>query len=289
MEMKKLKTRILFLTLSVLLSVVACKKSDSPTPASTKPKVTKVTFTEKLVDLGTHKLDAFSIIKNSKYLVVFEAGLGDDHSIWDSNDVALKTSDSIDVVSYDRASHGGSGKGPIPRDINRLQSELNTIIETFANGRKIILIGHSLGGLIIRDWAIKNPTRVAALLFVDPSHEAYSKPTQADEDAFYNWWKTNYGEEYGSTLEAREWKNDLEYMATLGNLPDVPVIVLTAMKIDSTTSVEDRQVWYNAHELLKNGVTDFTHITIADSGHMVMLDDPKALMKYIYQLVSRIR
>jgi len=272
-----LKISLLLLT---ILSSTACRKFEPG------PKVVKYTLKQSSVDLGTHKLAAFSVIKNSDYLVVFEAGLGDDHTIWNNSNILLKTSDSMDIVAYDRASHGQSERGPDPRDINRLQSELSFIIDAFANGRKIVLIGHSLGGFIIKDWAIKNPTRVAGLLFVDPS--VNGTISQADQDAFYNSWLTSHGATYGSTLEAKEFKVDLEYMATLGNLPDVPVVVLTAMKVDALYTVEGRQWMYDQHELLGAGVTDFTHLSAANSGHMVMLDEPQILINSIRVLLAKL-
>lgn len=280
-------TRI-FILLVIFQAVIACRPSDPPQPAA--PKKVIVELKQSNVDVGTHKLEAFSIINDSKYLVVFEAGLGDDHTIWNSYNMAIKTSDRMDVVSYDRANRGQSGNGPVPRDVNRLQSELGDIIDAFAQGRKVVLVGHSLGGFMIRAWAVTNPTRVAGMLFIDPSHEAAfnSYLAQPQEDAMYDKWNSEYGPDFGATLEAREWVEDLEYMATLGNLPDVPVIVLTAMKVEPPTTLADMQPWYDAHESLKTGVTDFTQISIPNSGHMVMVDQPQILINNINLLLSKL-
>lgn len=49
-----------------------------------------------------------------------------------------------------------------------------------------MLVGHSIAGMIMRDYAIKNPAKIAGLLFIDPSHETYNNPTQAQEDFIYN-------------------------------------------------------------------------------------------------------
>ena len=280
--------RVLLILLAAFLLATGCRKFD-PKPAP--PKKAIPVLEQSFVNLGTHNLGAYSIIKNSKYLVVFESGLNGDHTawdIWEKNNIAPIISDSMDVVTYDRGGMGASQNGPVPRDINRLQSELGSIIDAFANGRKIILIGHSLGGFIIRDWAIKNPTRVAGLLFVDSSHEDCSQITQADQDVFYNSWLTAYGANYGATLEAKEWKNDVDYMGTVENLPDVPVIVLTAMQLDATNSAAFRQEWYAAHESLKDGVTDFTHISMPNSGHLVMIDAPQIVINYINVLLAKL-
>ena len=85
------------------------------------------------------------------------------------------------------------------------------MIDRFFNGTKVILIGHSLGGMIIRDYAIKNPSKIAALRFVDASHEMYNNLTQAQEDFVYEVYKRVYGENFGGTLEARELTEDTQY------------------------------------------------------------------------------
>jgi pimeloyl-ACP methyl ester carboxylesterase len=252
------------LALATLLFIISCKKTNDATPA----------FTETKISLTTHKLATFSAIKNSKYLVVFESGLGDDHTVWNNNAVASQINSNLDVLMYDRAGYGQSENGPSPRNIDRLRSELENVIDKFSNGRKVILIGHSLGGMIIRDYAVKNPLKTAALLFVDPSHEFYNRPSQAEEDMLYDASKNANGANFGGTLEAREFIEDLQYTSKLPSLPNVPVVVLTSMQVDATHPLSVRQIWYDAHESLKNGVTDFTHIATTKSGHHIMIDEP---------------
>lgn len=271
--------RTITIMLAIVLSTTTCKKE----------KVITASFTETKVSLTTHNLTSFSIIKNSKYLVVFESGLGDDHAVWNKKDIPSQISKTFDVLLYDRAGYGKSEDGPVPRNINKLQSELSRIIDRFSNGRKLILVGHSLGGMIIRDYAIKNPTKIAALLFVDPSHEFYNHPSQADEDMIYNSFKNAYGLNFGGTVESKELIENSQYLATLADLPNVPITVLTSMKVDAIHSSTDRQAWYNAHELLKNGVTDFTHSTTTNSGHYIMIDEPKFVIDNFYLLVSKLQ
>ena len=193
-----------------------------------------------------------------------------------------------DVVLYNRAGYGQSEKGPGPRDIDRLRRELESVIDKFSNGRKIILIGNSLGGLIIRDYAIKNPLKTAALLFVDPSHEFYNHPSQAEEDILYDTSKNVNGANHGATLEVREFIEDLQYTSALPSLPNVPVTVLTSMQMDANHSPADKQTFYNAHELLRTGVTDFTHVATTESGHFIMIDQPALIINNLKLLVSKL-
>ncbi|CAI2769366.1 alpha/beta fold hydrolase [Flavobacterium collinsii] len=278
--MKSAKKSIAKIGLSLFFTFVSCDKdSDNNTEALTETKV----------EVGTHKLAAYSIIHNSKYLVVFESGLGDGHSVWNEKKIPIELSTQSDVLTYDRAGYEKSEKDSKPRNINQLRSELETVINNFSNGRKVILIGHSLGGMVIRDYAVKNASKVAGLLFIDPSHEYYNQPSQEEENMLYNLYKANFGENFGGTLEAREIIEDSQYMATLPHLPNIPVIVISSLKVDASTSESDKQKWFKAHELLKEGVPDFMHITTTKSGHYIMKDEPNLVIDNFNLLLSKIK
>ncbi len=268
--------QILLVSLISIVVLSSCTKNDIPV------------LTEPTVSLSTHKLVTSTYIKNSKYLVVFESGLGDGQEIWKERNIMPRITPVCDVLLYDRAGYGKSDTNTTQRNINKLRSELEIVINQFSNGRKVILVGHSLGGMIIRDYAIKNPSKTAALLFVDASHEMYNNPTQLQEDIIYNIFKTAYGENFGGTAEAKELREDAQYMSGLPSLPNVPVIAITSMKIDADHNLADRQLWYNSTEALKRGVADFLHITTVNSGHYIMLDEPNLVINNIKLLLSKL-
>lgn len=269
--------KLIILLLSAI-TFATCKKTNQ-TPNN---------FTTTSINLPTHKLVSFSIINNTKYLIVFEAGLGDDHSIWNQKNLPETISSKQDVIMYDRAGYGKSEKGPGPRNIVKLSGELDSVINKFANGRKVILVGHSLAGMIMRDFAIKNPLKIAGILFIDPSHEGYNNPTQAQEDLVYNTFLKSNGADFGATMEARELIEDSQYMTTLKNLPNVPIVVLTSMKVDASHNTTDRQNWFNAHEQFKTGVSDFTHIATTNSGHYIFIEEPNLVLDNLNLLISKL-
>ncbi|MRX40319.1 alpha/beta fold hydrolase [Flavobacterium sp. LC2016-23] len=245
------------------------------------------------VDLGTHKLMSYTVSNKSKYLVVFESGHGNDHTSWystgeSSEILSIAHFLDSDVLLYDRAGYGKSGFSTAPRTINTLRSELEKVVDQFAQGRKVILVGHSLGGVIIRDYAIKNPAKVAGLVFVDASHEKYNHFSQDQIDVFYNNYKNTYGVNSGIAQETLQLIADFKYAAMLPNLPDVPVIAITSMKIDPEHDAADRQLWYDSKEALKAGVTDFTHITTVKSGHFIQLEEPELVLGNIKLLLSKL-
>jgi len=248
-----------------------------------------LSLTNTTVDLGSHKLQAFTFINNSDYLVVFESGLGNTHKVWQNQGILKKVSDSADILLYDRAGYGDSESSTIPRGISQLGDELSQVIDQFADGRKVILVGHSLGGMIIRDYAIKNPEKTAAILFVDSSHEMYNKDlTQEEEDESYEKINASMGESFGGTMEARELIENREYMSGLPNLPDVPIIAITSMRLETGQDQAQKQLWYDSKEAMREGVSDFTHITTTKSGHFIMLDEPDLVVDNIEVLLSKL-
>lgn len=266
---------LLFIAL-VFLMITSCNKSQDDFPIILK---------ETKIDLSSHKLATYSHINSTKYLVVFESGCGDGHSIWCEGNFLQEVCKLSDVLLYDRAGYENSEVGPAPRNIQQLESELESVIDYYRGNRKVILVGHSMGGFTIRDYAIKNPNKTAAILFIDPSHELFNKLTQEEEDNMYESMKNDYGEYFGGTMEVREFKDNFEYASTLPNLPDVPVTVLTCMKIDSNVTASQRQLWYEAHEDLGKGVSDFTHISTTRSGHYIMVDEPNLVIDYLQLLI----
>lgn len=281
----KIKLEIIALCLITLFVILGCTKKRTDVNNMSKQENIISAYN---LDLGTHRLATYSIINNKKYLVVFESGLGDGSSIWKENKMVQKVSGNADVLIYDRAGYGKSTINREPRNIAKLSLELENVINKFSNGRKVVLVAHSLGGMIVRDYAIKHPNTAAAILFIDPSHEMYNKPTQKEEDEIYNVCKSHFGVNHGATLEARELIEDSQYMGTLKNLPSMPVVVITNMKADANQSEADRQLWYEAHEKLKLGLSDFTHITTTKSGHYIMLYEPELVLNEIGKILLKL-
>lgn len=271
----------------VVLAIVALF---SFTSCSKMALQSAILFKELEVNVVAHKLTTYSIIQNSEYLVVLETGLGDDHTIW-GKEISTQIGNKSDIVIYDRAGYGKSEKGSEPRNIAKLSGELEFVVNQFSHNRKVILVGHSLGGMIIRDYAIKNPTKIAGLLFIDPSHENYNQPTQMQENLVKL--LVGFGNA-GARNEAKQLIEDAEYMATLSHLPNVPVVVLTSMKQDETNTKADkaysktRHDWYKSHELLKSGVADFTHISTTNSGHYIFVEEPKLVLDNLNLLISKL-
>jgi predicted alpha/beta hydrolase family esterase len=260
--------------------------------ACQREPITEVEWAEKKVQIGTNKLSSYfsTNAAQQNFLIVFESGLGSGHSIWQQKGLLEQASNLGDVLLYDRAGyeHSVLSTNTPARNIENMRKDLEELINTYAAGRKVVLVGHSLGGFVIRDYAIKNPQKVAAILFVDTSHEDFLSLTQEQEDAMVSDFTNKVGTMNGATQEAKMLIEDIAYMKTLPNLPNIPICAITGLKGEIPFDATAKQALFDKHQKLRKGVTDFTHIASTASGHYIMKDDPQLIVHGLQLLMSKI-
>ena len=99
--------------------------------------------------------------------IVLDSGLGNDALIWGSVQPLLEK--TTRVCSYDRAGYGWSDAVSGPRDADHIAAELHQLlVEAHIDG-PIVLMGHSIAGMYIRDYSAHYPENIAGLIFVDGS------------------------------------------------------------------------------------------------------------------------
>ncbi|WOF23501.1 alpha/beta hydrolase [Microbacterium betulae] len=104
-------------------------------------------------------------------LVVLEAGLGVSGLYWGPVHEALRR--HVRVVAYDRAGFGASDPDTRPRDLTRLADDLEAVVRAHPH-RRLVLVGHSWGGPIVRTVAARLVERghsLAGVVLVDQSDE----------------------------------------------------------------------------------------------------------------------
>jgi len=99
--------------------------------------------------------------------LVLDAGLGNDGLIWGGVQPVLAK--ATRVCSYDRAGFGWSETLAAPRDADHIAEELHGLLAAAKVDGPIILMGHSIAGIYLRDYATRYPEQVAGLIFVDGS------------------------------------------------------------------------------------------------------------------------
>ena len=122
----------------------------------------------KLVDLGGHKLHVYCSGHGSPTVVV-ENGLGDFSFDWTL--VQNQVSRFARICTYDRAGYAWSDPGPKPRTFAQINLELHDALEKLGERGPYVLVGHSYGGPVMRNFAAQFPRNAAGLVLVDSAVE----------------------------------------------------------------------------------------------------------------------
>ncbi|MFD6279792.1 alpha/beta fold hydrolase [Streptomyces sp. NPDC060209] len=246
-----------------------------------------------------------------------------------------RTADATTSVLYDRAGTGWSQQAELPRTAAEVTTELHTLLHTAGVPGPYVLVGHSLGGAYARDFAQRFPEDVAGLLLLDPFHEdlhgfapqeAREKlkelhgmeipeltPEQLDQareqatPLFAKWPEAVRGPLVEHHVTA-SWKAGLyedrnlydevgEELRTASGLPDVPLIVLTALGHDEAQA----HLWPDGvlrqinttkrtlHAQLAASVPRGEHRLLQDAGHgWVHEEDQDAVFQAILDLLARV-
>lgn len=132
-------------------------------------------FQEQMLPLGPHSLHARMGGRASALpTVVLEAGGGSTLPVWRAVEAGLAA--HTRVLSYERASIGGS-RGPVGSVQAPVVAErLAALLQAAGITGPVILVGHSLGGLYSRYYAATRPDSVAGLVLLDPTPEDLHAP-----------------------------------------------------------------------------------------------------------------
>ena len=103
--------------------------------------------------------------------VVFEAGSGLGRTCWDP--VVPLLADRARLVAYDRAGFGRSGRTTERLGIDDMAADLVALLEALAPGpAPLVLVAHSMGGLVARRAVERLGSRLSGLLLLDPTPES---------------------------------------------------------------------------------------------------------------------
>jgi pimeloyl-ACP methyl ester carboxylesterase len=143
---------------AIMVVVPLLAVGESPTP---KPP-------GKLVDLGGHKLHVYCTGHGGPTVVV-ENGLGDFSFDWTL--VQSQVSRFTRICTYDRAGYAWSDPGPKPRTFAQINLELHDALEKLGERGPFVLVGHSYGGPVMRNFAAQYPKDAAGMVLVDSAVE----------------------------------------------------------------------------------------------------------------------
>ena len=127
------------------------------------------THAQRLVDIGNGRHMNLYCLGHGSPTVIFDSGLGVAAGTLDWNHVQPAVAQFTQACSYDRAGHGFSDPGPLPRTANAVVSDLHALLGGAGIAPPYILVAHSLAGLFEPLFADRYPAEVVGMVLVDPS------------------------------------------------------------------------------------------------------------------------
>jgi len=107
--------------------------------------------------------------------VIFLSGWGCDTSLWVSQAAALAP--DYRALLVDLPGHGGSDKPDIPYTLDLFLGAVNAVVEQ-VHAPKVVMAGHSMGGIVAYEFARRWPEKTVALIWIDA---AFSIPIDIDQ------------------------------------------------------------------------------------------------------------
>jgi pimeloyl-ACP methyl ester carboxylesterase len=221
--------------------------------------------------------------------VVFEAGGGNDSSVWTQIALRIRAA-GVRTFVYDRAGLGRSEPGPTPYSIHDEVHALRSALTTCGINGPVILTAHSYGGFISLLTASMDK-RVAGLVLVDA---VVPKSTPKSEvEAILATYRPQYGEIRKQAPELAKAMIPLmeAYPATVKTLDAariptrLPIIDIVAENT-TTHTPETATIWRKAHAEFVARNRFRKSVFAAGSSHKVMEDKPDIVVDAILQMIG---
>jgi len=120
-----------------------------------------------LIDVGGFKMHIYCMGEGSP-TVILETLSGGTSSYWGW--VQPEVAKSTRVCVYDRAGRGWSEPDPEPITLRRTVRNLHTLLVNSNVKGPYVLVGHSIGGIYVRQFTAEYPDEVLGMVLVDASH-----------------------------------------------------------------------------------------------------------------------
>ena len=127
-----------------------------------------------LIDVGGYKIH-FNVISGYGTPILFEAGWGDDGSIWNNILKPISEVTNAPLITYDRSGIGSSEIDTTELDIKKHGIEkgmlaLETGLKVLGYDKNIILVSHSFGFYYAKLYAVRHLYLVKHVVFIDAIH-----------------------------------------------------------------------------------------------------------------------
>ena len=224
--------------------------------------------------------------------IIFESGLGTPLNNWDK--VQSKISDNYKTISYDRKGIGQSTATDTRRTLENLVNDLDNLIRQNKIDGPIVLVGHSIGGHIVRKYQQSFPSRIVSLFLIDPTNEyiyeeVFKQMSPESADSMKIAWDNSYKK--GTIGAYNEWKEayNIDQIMRMYPFPkDIPITILASYQESAFLTKKNLEIKIEQFSNWKRNKPNVKILSTTNSGHYIHLGESdwviRELEKYMKNL-----
>ncbi len=237
-------------------------------------------------------------------VIVFESGHGTPMGNWDK--VLADSSNLGPIVTYDRPGVGKSDPVAEMPTVKNVADRLIKILEHLELEPPYLLVGHSLGGVYVRGFAVYYPELLAGLVIIDPADFTETLQNKRAYYEVFDWSEQRIDQELEDLLDKDKQRdegipdalqrerqilrdlrqNDFKEIRER-ELPNIPVHILTGGRFDMPKTMRSKEFddevlfrskmkhrvarWTDVIQTVNRGMMLYS----GNAGHFVHWDDPE--------------
>lgn len=120
----------------------------------------------------------YKIIGQGDTVIAFENGLGGYYYDWSF--IIDEFKNDAEIIAYHRAGYGNSTSLYPIRTTKQIAKELDILLNSIGVTQKLILVGHSFGGLCVQQYARMYPDRIKGVILVDSTSMNFNRLYELD-------------------------------------------------------------------------------------------------------------
>lgn len=247
----------------------------------------KAKVIDTLIDVGGYKLN-FYIIEGKGMPILFEAGGGNDASIWHEILNPVYDSTGATLITYSRSGFGKSEFDSTKTDINSGIEALETGLSLLGYNKDLMIVCHSLGGFYTALYSSRHPDQVKGAVLFDANHSCFFteevvkkflEPFYFDKEKFRKQSIPLY-------FTLKNFENTVKLMKTITFPMEIPVIDLVSDK--PFEDPEETVHWKECHKEFVNYSAKRELINAVGTGHYIFEDDSALAVESIVKMYRKI-
>ena len=210
--------------------------------------------------------------------------------------IFLKVARTNKICFYERLGFGTSDAPPegLNQTVKDYSHELDQLIKLKSDSEKLVLVGYSFGGFVMRYYASKKPERVDSILLIDAAHENWiqdMKKSMSGDDwqkmqSIIDWFQNKLGHNvWDSQFEVAKTKlpNELEIRIISRGLPH-ETIRKAGVSEDGIRIYNELHDKYQTEQLKLS--SNAKRVFAKKSGHLIVDSEPYVVMEQLSALLN---